>query len=60
LRSVESEGRREASIGIDLRFQISDLLLRGGNGIRTGNKTARRRVLARNREKRACQLGGVS
>jgi hypothetical protein len=53
-------GRRKVSIGIDLRFQLSDLLLRGRNGTGTGNKTARRRLLDRNREKRACQLGGIS
>jgi len=36
--SVESEGRREAPLSADLRLQIGDLLLREGNGIRTGDK----------------------
>src|SRR5881409_1338867 len=32
-RTVESEGRREVPLRVDLRLQIGDLLLRGGNGI---------------------------
>ena len=34
--SVESEGRREVPVGVDLRLQIGDLLLREGNGIGAG------------------------
>jgi hypothetical protein len=60
LRSVESEGRREASIGIDLPFQISSLLLRGGDGVGAGDGAARRRLLAGNRDERACELGRVA
>jgi hypothetical protein len=43
---VESEGRREVPLSVDLRLQIGDLLLRGGNGIGAGDKAARRRLLA--------------
>ena len=41
-RSVESEGRREVPVSVDLRLQIGDLLHRGGNGIGAGDKPARR------------------
>jgi hypothetical protein len=34
---VEREGRREVPVSLDLRLQIGDLLLRGGNGIGAGD-----------------------
>ena len=34
---IESEGRREVPVRVALRLQIGDLLLRGGNGIGTGD-----------------------
>jgi hypothetical protein len=53
---VESEGRGEVPVGVDLRVQIGDLLLRGGNGIGAGEKAARRRLLARNDDERSREL----
>src|SRR2546428_1531968 len=44
---IESEGRREVPVSLDLRLQIGDLLLRGGNGIGTGDKAVRRWFLTR-------------
>src|SRR6266700_315736 len=38
--SVESEGRREVSLSVDLRLQIGDLLLRESNGIGASDKPA--------------------
>ena len=60
LCSVESERRREGSIGIDIPFQLGNLLLRGGDGIGAGDEAARRRLLAGNRDERACELGRVA
>ncbi len=42
LELVESERGREVAVRIDLRLQIGDLLLRGGDGIGAGDKAARR------------------
>src|SRR2546426_1203876 len=36
--SVESERRREIPLSVDLRLQIGDPLLRGGNGIGASDK----------------------
>src|SRR5207247_5117811 len=58
--SVESEGRREVPVGLDLRLQIGDLLLRGGNGIGAGDEAARRRLLAPNDDERSRELGGIT
>src|SRR5207247_10059143 len=58
--SVESEGRREVPVGLDLRLQIGDLLLRGRNGIGAGDEAARRRLLAPNDDERSRELGGIT
>jgi len=59
-RSVESERRREVPVSVDLRLQIGDLLLRGGNGIGAGDKAARRWLLARNDDERSRELRRVA
>src|SRR5580700_3673937 len=58
-RSVESERRREVPVSVDLRLQISDLLLRGGNGIDAGDKASRRWLRARNDDERSRELRRV-
>ena len=57
---VESEGRREVTLSLDLRLQIRDFLLRGGNGIGAGDKAARRRILAGDHNECSRELGGVA
>lgn len=57
---VESEGRREVPVGVDLRLQIGNHLRRGGHGIGAGDETARRRLLARNDDERSRELGRVA
>src|SRR4029453_14654091 len=57
---VESEGRREVPIGVDLCLQIGNRLLRGGNRIGAGEKAARRWVLARNGDQRSRELRRVA
>ena len=59
-RSVESEGRREVPLSVDLRLQIDDLLLREGNGIGAGDKAARRRLLAADLDECSRELGRVA
>src|SRR5258707_789327 len=57
---VESEGRREVPVSVDLCLQIGDHLLRSGHGIGAGDETARRRLLARNDDERSRELGRVA
>jgi hypothetical protein len=45
---------------LDLRLQISDLLLGGGDGIGAGDEAARRWFLVRNRDERARELRRVA
>ncbi len=42
---------------VDLRLQISDLLLNEGNGIGAGDKAARRRLLAADHDECSRELG---
>src|ERR1700730_5987345 len=58
--SVVSERRREVPLSVDLRLQIGDLLLRGGNGIGAGDKASRRWLLARNDDERSRELRRVA
>src|SRR5712691_9039050 len=58
--SIEGERRRQVAVGLDLRLQVRDLLLGAGNGICTGNKTARRRILAGNCDERSRELRWVA
>ena len=57
---VEREGRRELTVGVDLRLKIGDLLLRAGDGIGAREKTPWRRLLARNRDQRMRELRRVA
>jgi len=59
-RSIEGERCREVSIHLDLRFEIGDLLLRSDNRISAGDQTARRRILASDRDERSRELRGVA
>src|SRR5207245_8385035 len=59
-RTVESEGRREVPLSVDLRLQIGDPLLRRGNGIGAGDEAARRWLLARNDDERSRELRRVA
>src|ERR1700730_6842439 len=59
-RSVESERRREVPVSVDLRLQIGDLLLRGGNGIGAGDEAARRGFLSRNGDVRSRELTRIA
>ena len=54
------ERGREVAVGVDLRLQIGDLLLGGGDGIGAGDEAARRRLLARDRDQRLRELGRVA
>ena len=47
-------------MGLDLRLQVSDLLLGGGEGIGAGDEAARRLWLVRNRDERARELRRVA
>ena len=58
--SVEGERRREVPVRVDLRLQIGDLLLGGGDGIGAGDEAARRRLLAGDRDERSRELGRVA
>src|SRR5580765_5634701 len=58
--SVESERRRELTVSVDLRLQIGDDLLCGGDGVRAGDEAARRGVLARNDDQRSRQFRRVA
>jgi hypothetical protein len=57
---VEIEGCREVPVRLDLRFQFSDSLLRGGNGVGACDKAARRWLLARDRDERLREFLGVT
>src|SRR5438874_9590572 len=59
-RSVESQGRREVPVRVDLPLQLRDLLLRGGNGIGAGDEAAWRRLLARDGHERSRELRRVA
>jgi hypothetical protein len=47
-------------MGRDLRCEIGDLLLGGGDGVGTGDEAARRRLLAGDRDQRPGELRRVA
>jgi hypothetical protein len=47
-------------VGVDLGRQIGDLLLRARNGIGSGDKAARRWLLARNGDERSRELRRIA
>jgi len=51
---------REISVSVDLRLQIGDDLLCGGDGIGARNKPARRWLLADDDDQRACELRRIA
>ena len=57
---VEIERRRELPVRVDLRLQVGDLLLRGGNSVGAGDEAARRGLLARNGDERSRKLGRIT
>ena len=58
--SIECECRRQLPVRLNLRLQIGDLLLGSRNGVGTGDKTARRRVLVSKRNECARELPRVA
>src|SRR6185295_1053812 len=59
-RSVERKGRREVPVSVDLRLQVGDFLLRGGNGIGARDKSERRWLLPGNHDERPRELRRVA
>src|SRR6266446_3270408 len=57
---VESKRSREVAVGIDLRLEIGDLLLGGGDGIGPGDEAARWLRVARDRDQCLGELRWVA
>src|SRR5438445_1877139 len=57
---VERERLGQLVIGVDLRFEIGDLLLGEGDGIGAGDEAARRRLLVRIADERSRELGRIA
>ncbi len=58
--SVKREGDRQVPVSLDLRLQIENPLLRGGNGIGSRNKAPWRWLLARNDDECSRELGRIA
>src|ERR1700730_5490008 len=57
---IERQRSRQPAERLDLRLQLGDLLLRGGNGIGAGDEAARLWLLARDGRERSRELRGVA
>ena len=58
--SIECQRDRQVAVRLDLPLQIRNLLLRGSDGIGTGNEAARRWHLATDGDKRTRKFGRVA
>ena len=54
------QSHREVAVGVDLRLEIGDFLLGGGDSIGAGDEAARRLCFARDRDQRLGEPGRVA